>query len=618
MNDIDPQMRQELEQARLTPPDAEGDWGDVLRRAEPRRRRFRVPVRGTLLAAALLVGIGAGAQAGALDGLGSYFTGGSAHASKQHAAQLGTVAADLLKGAILDHKVTGETSSAAVDRVRRLVSELGTVRRVARLHSRQGVFTWYAATTPDQGSCVTLYRNTRLYSWHCNVAPPAGAFRFDVEPSGWGGGIVVIEGAVPPRVSRVEVVLHDGHVLRAHLTAGFAMLILPQPGRPFAVQAVDHAGQSLEHVVVNNPECLYLPEARAAGFGTCVASTRPEIPVQSFSWQGGNATDVGGGPAHIHLFPGWTMQCVVQQDLRPNERVSKSCQRAWERRFGQPMYDTQAPPTIPLRGLSSGSCWRITGESDYGPPVAIQPDRIAIPGTSAGRFLAATLAQFGDRAYVRGGRVGSLPRDLGPGQRARFPADARWLYLDAAFDPAPHHLSVSQGLRQAQLDWEATMIAGALRDRMCASHAGPLVGYSLRGGGRDQVQVNDWEPYPFGQWFAAPSLGTLRARVGELGERDGFAVAGIHGLRPLQLAPEVVIRAEDPRQVVANLGHIMSAIGVFRVGTSNPDVYLPLYEGYSIEVVDRHGRVVAFVGSNARGTEGSLSWVRPPLRMPSY
>ncbi len=66
MSEIDPAITDLLERARPAQPAAGADWDDVLarsRRRAGRRRRFPVPARGVLLAAAVLVGLGAVAQA---------------------------------------------------------------------------------------------------------------------------------------------------------------------------------------------------------------------------------------------------------------------------------------------------------------------------------------------------------------------------------------------------------------------------------------------------------------------------------------------------------------------------------------------------------------------------
>ena len=64
MNEIDPAITELLERARPARPMAERDWEDVLRRSRHgRRRRFPVPTRGLLLAAAVLIGLAAAAQA---------------------------------------------------------------------------------------------------------------------------------------------------------------------------------------------------------------------------------------------------------------------------------------------------------------------------------------------------------------------------------------------------------------------------------------------------------------------------------------------------------------------------------------------------------------------------
>lgn len=64
MNEIDPAITDLLERARPARPVARDDWEDVLRRSRRgRRRRFPVPTRGLLLAAAVLIGLAAAAQA---------------------------------------------------------------------------------------------------------------------------------------------------------------------------------------------------------------------------------------------------------------------------------------------------------------------------------------------------------------------------------------------------------------------------------------------------------------------------------------------------------------------------------------------------------------------------
>jgi hypothetical protein len=62
MNEIDPAIKELLTRARLTPADATGDWGEVVRRTG-RRRRLPVPTRGLLLAAAVFIVLAAVAQA---------------------------------------------------------------------------------------------------------------------------------------------------------------------------------------------------------------------------------------------------------------------------------------------------------------------------------------------------------------------------------------------------------------------------------------------------------------------------------------------------------------------------------------------------------------------------
>jgi len=90
VNEIDPAIKELLTRARLTEPDAEGDWADVLRRARRRRRRFPVPTRGLLLAAAVLIGLGAVAHAET--GIFHFITrGGSTRRVSTHELRLSRV-----------------------------------------------------------------------------------------------------------------------------------------------------------------------------------------------------------------------------------------------------------------------------------------------------------------------------------------------------------------------------------------------------------------------------------------------------------------------------------------------------------------------------------------------
>ena len=568
-----------------------------------------MPARGLLLAAAILVGVGAAAQAGALGDLGTYFSGGSAHASRQRSHQLETVAGSWLKGAILDHVGTGETSSAEVRTVRRVVAQLGPVRRVARIQLPQGTFTWYAATTSDQGVCVTTYRDARLYAYECTTAPHPHSYVFDVEPSGWGGGIVALEAAMPANVAHVRVDLAGGRTLSAHMTHGFAMLIFRQPGRPFVIRALDGANHTVARATVNDPRCLSMTWALAPGFSSCVAvSPLTGAGGAWMGWQDNNSGGGGSGPAHVSLFPGFTMRCWVKAIVR-DQRVSSSCQRAWRAHYRRPMYD-KPPPPVHLDGLSPASCWRIRGSSDYGPAVAIRPARIAVSGESPNEMLAGILARMGEGSAVAGGRVGDPPRSSErPGRRPALPAGARWLYLTVP--------SVDRGPGEARSQWEATLVAGALRDEMCASRSRPLVAWTgLRPDGAPPIRNGYVEPYPFAQWFQSPPIARLRSRLTALGRRNGFTVVSVTAPHPLQVAPEIVIHTTDARGLLSAFNRIGAAVGIFRTASHNPDVYPELYEGYSIEAVDAHGPFL-FVGVNARGTQGAVTWVRAPLRLPS-
>ena len=82
MNEIDPGIKDLLERARPARRVAGADWSDVLRRSRRGRGRLvRVPTRGALLAAALVVGLGAVAQAET--GVFNFIGRGSEHSRKE-------------------------------------------------------------------------------------------------------------------------------------------------------------------------------------------------------------------------------------------------------------------------------------------------------------------------------------------------------------------------------------------------------------------------------------------------------------------------------------------------------------------------------------------------------
>jgi hypothetical protein len=147
------------------------------------------------------------------------------------------------------------------------------------------------------------------------------------------------------------------------------------------------------------------------------------------------------------------------------------------------------------------------------------------------------LGRLGDDRFVRRIEIGKPPpitfQHTGYWGRSRPPADALWAYISA---PAPN------GARPPATDyelasWEVSLVTGALRDEFCAAGGRPLVGWSR---GAHRIGLSD-AAQPFNQRFANPTPAAIRRTLGELGSRYGFEVESLRLLRPLQLAPVVIV-----------------------------------------------------------------------------
>ena len=154
--------------------------------------------------------------------------------------------------------------------------------------------------------------------------------------------------------------------------------------------------------------------------------------------------------------------------------------------------------------------------------------------------------------------------------------------------------------------WEGALVAGALRDALCANGGLPLVGWTIEGGsgGGFSDSYN-----PFEQRFPNPTPAAYRQRVALVGRRYGFAVVTLRLLDPLQLAPLLIVRTGRPRsQFVADTPAILAAL--------NPtNGQAATFEGSYFEARDAHGPFER-ADNTRRGEVKGSQWSADPNDYP--
>jgi hypothetical protein len=203
------------------------------------------------------------------------------------------------------------------------------------------------------------------------------------------------------------------------------------------------------------------------------------------------------------------------------------------------------------------------------------------------------LARFGDRSLIRGVEIGKPPRHrlirhIFPGKRP--PHDAVWAYIDAplaAFDSNAH--PSPERVRAYELaHWEAELVGGALRDDFCRAGGHTLAGWTLsraaiNGGVSDQT-------FALNQRFPNLSPSRFRARAALAGKRYGFRVKSIRFLRPLQLAPIVVVQTSRGRK--AFIKDFAAIVDVLDLKSVYRHRYGVTFEGILVEARDEKGPFV--------------------------
>jgi hypothetical protein len=282
------------------------------------------------------------------------------------------------------------------------------------------------------------------------------------------------------------------------------------------------------------------------------------------------------------------------------------------------------PPTTPPSQSTWPSYPKFPLSSCYPSPLArkskasvmrFAPSYLPPPPRSKPRpqaLLDTVLAGLPDRSLVHGGRFGPLPVTVRKHLRGWFgpspqPRNALWLYLDA---PVARQRTASSSEPQQKVDflraeWQATLVAGAIHDLMCTNRERQLVGWNITAtdGGQGGYQAS----IAFGQRFPNPSEAEFRARVDTAAGILGLTVVSVTLLRPLGLAPDVVLQAPNRLAFMNELGSLRSYLAPG--GT---------FEGFFIEAEDPDGIPFYASSETSRGVAMGGAWAWDPCQLKGF
>lgn len=270
------------------------------------------------------------------------------------------------------------------------------------------------------------------------------------------------------------------------------------------------------------------------------------------------------------------------------------------------------------------SCWARNALG--GGVMRAAPSSATLQPAAPAAIAREVLRGLGDRRYVHRIALGPVPPKVLQHLKGWFggerpPRDALWAYIaaPATIEQPGTHPSPARVQALSAAEWEVELVKGALRDRFCAAGGRPLVGFSVSGfpGG-----VSDREQ-AFGQRFPNPSAGAFRRRLALVGRRYGFRVSSLRLLRPLQLAPLVVVSTDRERTEFAK--DVPAIVRLLDPITTGDSLAATTFEGFTFVVQDGKGPFVS-VENAYRGEVmgGEWAWDRcwypyphsEPLRIP--
>jgi hypothetical protein len=263
--------------------------------------------------------------------------------------------------------------------------------------------------------------------------------------------------------------------------------------------------------------------------------------------------------------------------------------------------------------FSHHSCWTrpfLRGEvprvyrvaPSYAPALRSHP----IPPATVARRL---LARLGDRRYVHSIAFAPASSAVGPAVHVLYagghpPKDS----LKATILPLNtqwvrrRHPTPEQSLTSAIASWESGLVAGALRDDMCAAGGAPLVSWTSADGGLYSESSS-----ALGQRFPNPSPAEFRRRVVRAGRRYGFRIASLRLLRPEQFAPLLVVETSRGRK--AFVRDIPAIMKLLNPTTTAGHQGAQTFEGFLFAAEDARGPFTETEGlSRGQSEGGEWSW----------
>ena len=277
-----------------------------------------------------------------------------------------------------------------------------------------------------------------------------------------------------------------------------------------------------------------------------------------------------------------------------------------------------APATWPpYPEFSEGSCWARPSDSprpirfapSYAPPRRARP----LAPESAVRGV---LRGLGDDSAVRAIELGPPPpvtrQHTGYFGRSQPPRGSLWAYIavDPLVEDLPEGARPHRKVAAMRAQWELALAQGALHDAFCAAGGRPLVGASAGGGGVSFVP----DAYnAIGQRFPNPRAGAYRRHVAAVAAGYDLDVVAVRFVRPLQVAPDVVLRSDDRKRVARDAGAVVHLLDPVRRGRI---AAAAAFEGFFLEVRDEGGEPFLAVARNRRGQASGGQWAWDPCYLP--
>jgi hypothetical protein len=230
-------------------------------------------------------------------------------------------------------------------------------------------------------------------------------------------------------------------------------------------------------------------------------------------------------------------------------------------------------------------------------------------------IVAQALRRFGEHSMVRAADLAPIPYVVrthyrgfvGPAPQPRHPL---WLLLDVAGGEQPTVGTDGVAIeRYHRAQWQASLFAAGVRDRLCLAGARPLLGWSST----RSLPMNFNAGSAIAQRFPNPSRSVLRRRAQIVAERRGYELARVRFLHPFQDAPIVVFRTNDKKR----FAHDVVAINNYldpRVNASNQTA--ATYEGFFLEGEDTKGVPFLVTTQILRGEVSGSQWAWDPCFLP--